>query len=240
MKCQESAAGLICVRGLELTQTPASCFVFVVVALAMRRSSFPLRLHSVRVRHRGQVRRGLGRDLPRPDPGAGARLRKPEHGRPVLHAAATVRHFRLAQLGCRPVRVRGWKESGRSNIGCTKRLRALSPQRFCARSDSHTDSIALHVWFLFSLPQESSSESINSYYALGLLGQALQDSAMESLGRALMTLEIQGTKSYWHSTKLETVYPEIYAENKWCVCELRCAGMRVAVERVAHAPSPGV
>ena len=64
------------------------------------------------------------------------------------------------------------------------------------------------------LPQESSSESINSYYALGLLGQALQDPAMESLGRALMTLEIQGTKSYWHSTKLETVYPEVYAENK--------------------------
>ena len=82
------------------------------------------------------------------------------------------------------------------------------------------------------LPQESSSESINSYYALGLLGQALQDPAMESLGRALMTLEIQGTKSYWHSTKLETVYPEVYAENKWFV-----RGGEMRLRRVVPARS---
>lgn len=113
----------------------------------------------------------------------------------------------------------GRNQVGSTNIGCTQEAAYR-----CRRSQSvheltiHTglDCLFFHLP-LYVILQESSSESINSYYAMGLLGQSLQDPAMESLGRALMTLEIQGTKSYWHSTKADTVYPEVYAENKWFV-----------------------
>ncbi len=83
--------------------------------------------------------------------------------------------------------------------------------------DSHSWASGLFV-FADGRNQESSSESINAYYALSLLGVSLKEPAMESLGRALMTLEVLGTNTYWHSTKAKSVYPEIYAQNK-------CVGM---------------
>ena len=46
--------------------------------------------------------------------------------------------------------------------------------------------------------QESSSESINAYYALQLLGIAMNDDNMRDVGRVLLALETLGANTYWY------------------------------------------
>lgn len=84
--------------------------------------------------------------------------------------------------------------------------------------DGHSWAAGLFV-FADGRNQESSSEAINAYYALMLLGSSLGNSNMEAFGRMLMTMEIQGARTYWHSQKDKTVYPEVFAKNK-------CIGMK--------------
>ena len=83
--------------------------------------------------------------------------------------------------------------------------------------DSHSWAAGLFV-FADGRNQESSSEAINAYYALSLLGVALDHAPLRQWGRMLATLETQGAKWYWHSTAEQSVYPSVYAANK-------CVGM---------------
>ncbi|ETV98521.1 hypothetical protein, variant [Aphanomyces invadans] len=48
--------------------------------------------------------------------------------------------------------------------------------------------------------QESVSEAINAYYAVYLLGQALEMPMVEKMGRHLMTLEMRAATTYWQTT----------------------------------------
>ena len=84
--------------------------------------------------------------------------------------------------------------------------------------DGHSWAAGLFV-FADGRNQESSSESINGYYAMMLLGSALGDAHISDLGRMLTSLEIYGTLTYWQSRKGHSVYPQVFADNK-------CIGMK--------------
>lgn len=67
----------------------------------------------------------------------------------------------------------------------------------------HKDLYAWHSWAggLFSAAdaknQESTSEAVNGYYAVHLLGLALNDPRISNFGRILMQMEIRSSRKYW-------------------------------------------
>eukprot|EP00466_Bigelowiella_natans_P001297 jgi/Bigna1/89412/estExt_fgenesh1_pg.C_490008 len=79
----------------------------------------------------------------------------------------------------------------------------------------HFDFYECHSWAsgLFKMPdgreQESSSEAVNAYYAVSLLGSVLGDTQMRDYGRMLCALETLASRSYWHipGVVLETYFP---------------------------------
>ena len=62
--------------------------------------------------------------------------------------------------------------------------------------------------------QESSSEAVNAYYAVSLLGLALHDAALANWGRALLGMEIIAVQKFWQMADT-TVYPAAYAANRF-------------------------
>ncbi len=81
------------------------------------------------------------------------------------------------------------------------------------------DWFTWHSWagglFVFgdNRNQESTSESINSYYAISLLGNVLNNKYIGDFGRMLNTMEIVSTKKYWQMPSYNTVYPEPFRSN---------------------------
>ena len=132
----------------------------------------------------------------------------------IVYGCAVVGHFDA-----------GWLSSYREEVVALVRDyanpsaddRAFTRFRHFDIFDSHSWAAGLFV-FADGRNQESSSEAINSYYAMSLLGRVLQDKNMQDLGAMLMVLETQGAKWYWHSTTKQSVYPPVYAANK-------CVGM---------------
>jgi endo-1,3(4)-beta-glucanase len=85
----------------------------------------------------------------------------------------------------------------------------------------HVDAFDGHSWasgivgdFGDNRNQESSSEAINSYYGLMLLGKALGNANMEATGLTLYTLEVHAVNLYWHMTSTKSIYPPIFSLNK--------------------------
>jgi endo-1,3(4)-beta-glucanase len=84
----------------------------------------------------------------------------------------------------------------------------------------HMDFFESHAWagglfpFADGRNQESTSEAVNAWYGLALLGRALGDANVEHVGRMLTTLEIQGAKAYWQITSAGGVYAEPFAQKK--------------------------
>jgi endo-1,3(4)-beta-glucanase len=62
--------------------------------------------------------------------------------------------------------------------------------------------------------QESISEAINAYYGVYLLGKALGVAPIEKIGHLLMTLEMRAAKTYWQMPKKNSIYEELYSQNK--------------------------
>lgn len=62
--------------------------------------------------------------------------------------------------------------------------------------------------------QESTSEAVNAWYGLALLGRALGDANVENVGRVLATLEIQGAQRYWQVRASDSVYRAPFSERK--------------------------
>jgi endo-1,3(4)-beta-glucanase len=83
----------------------------------------------------------------------------------------------------------------------------------------HTDVFDGHSWAngLFSNPSgrnsESSSEAINAYASIALLGRAMGDVELAFLGDALTSLEVTGVKKYWHMTPERSAFGEEFASN---------------------------
>lgn len=83
----------------------------------------------------------------------------------------------------------------------------------------HKDWYEGHSWatglitYVTGKSQESSSEAVNAYYAVALLGVALDDADLRDFGRLLMATEITGVQRYWHMQNSE-VYDPVFAANK--------------------------
>ncbi|KAJ1971361.1 hypothetical protein H4R35_005306, partial [Dimargaris xerosporica] len=84
----------------------------------------------------------------------------------------------------------------------------------------HMDLFDGHSWASGIIPfadgrnQESTSESLNAYYAMYLLGLIMDDPVITLIGNALTTMEIQATQFYWHMTTQRSVYEPQFAANK--------------------------
>ena len=61
--------------------------------------------------------------------------------------------------------------------------------------------------------QESTSEAINGYYGVHLLGVALGDNDMRDFGRLLLAMEIRSARKYWHIEDT-SIYPADFAPNR--------------------------
>jgi endo-1,3(4)-beta-glucanase len=89
----------------------------------------------------------------------------------------------------------------------------------------HMDFFRGHSWAsgLSEYPdipdQESTSEAVNAWYGLRLLGQAAGDTRMSDLGRLLLALEIDAAQVYWQIPVTSTIYPASFAQNR-CVGRL--------------------
>ena len=62
--------------------------------------------------------------------------------------------------------------------------------------------------------QESTSESVNGWYAIYLWGLARGDARVRDLGRLMTSLEIRAAWSYWQMTNGESNFPAPFSNNK--------------------------
>jgi len=86
----------------------------------------------------------------------------------------------------------------------------------------HMDFFRGHSWaaglseFADGQNQESTSEAVNAWHGLQLLGLAIGDARMSDLGRVLLALEIDSARTYWQIPAASTVYNDPFAQNR-CV-----------------------
>jgi endo-1,3(4)-beta-glucanase len=84
----------------------------------------------------------------------------------------------------------------------------------------HMDFFRGHSWaaglseFFEGQNQESTSEAVNAWYALDLLGLAIGDTRMRDLGRVLLALEIDAARTYWQIPLASTIYQDPFAKNR--------------------------
>jgi endo-1,3(4)-beta-glucanase len=81
------------------------------------------------------------------------------------------------------------------------------------------DWFAFHSWtnglipFVDNRNQESTSEAINSYYAVALLGYVINNQYLADFGRLMTAMEIIGAKTYWHMPSYSNIYPPGFKAN---------------------------
>ncbi|KAL9647398.1 hypothetical protein ABK040_006761 [Willaertia magna] len=70
--------------------------------------------------------------------------------------------------------------------------------------------------FELSRNQESTSESVNAYYAMYLYGKVIGEDDIAQMGRILLAQEIRSAKTYWQITKNSVIYnyAPSFAEHK--------------------------
>lgn len=84
----------------------------------------------------------------------------------------------------------------------------------------HMDWYEGHAWaaglfdFADGRNQESTSEAVNAWYGLQLLGRALGDRNLENVGRVLLATEIRGAQRYWQVDSSDGVYDAPFSDNK--------------------------
>ena len=61
--------------------------------------------------------------------------------------------------------------------------------------------------------QESTSEAVNAWYGLRLLGLATGDVRMSELGRVLLALEVDSARTYWQVPTASVVYGDPFKQN---------------------------
>ena len=84
----------------------------------------------------------------------------------------------------------------------------------------HKDWYMGHSWasgivsFSSGNNMESTSESVNSYYALMLLGDVLGDEQLYQFGQVMTATEIRSAQKYWQIKESSEVYPAPFKNNK--------------------------
>ncbi|WP_437503062.1 glycosyl hydrolase [Sorangium sp. So ce1099] len=61
--------------------------------------------------------------------------------------------------------------------------------------------------------QESTSEAVNAWYGVQLLGEALGDEDVTNIGRVLLAVETASAQTYWQIRSDSTIYPEPFKKN---------------------------
>jgi endo-1,3(4)-beta-glucanase len=84
------------------------------------------------------------------------------------------------------------------------------------RGHSWASGLAENPW---GRDQESSSEAVNAWYGLQLLGVATGDARMRDLGRLLLALELDSARTYWQVSSPSAIYQDPFAQNR-CVGKL--------------------
>ena len=79
--------------------------------------------------------------------------------------------------------------------------------------DGHAWASGLHA-FNDGKNQESTSESVNGWYAIYLYGMATSNDRVKNLGRLMTALEIRAAWRYWQMTSSDSVYPPPFSNNK--------------------------
>jgi endo-1,3(4)-beta-glucanase len=64
--------------------------------------------------------------------------------------------------------------------------------------------------------QESTSEAVNAWHGLQLLGLSIGDARISDLGRVLLALEVDSARTYWQIPAASTVYQDPFAQSR-CV-----------------------
>ena len=62
--------------------------------------------------------------------------------------------------------------------------------------------------------QESTSESVNAWYAVSLYGLAIGNDRIRDLGRLALATEIRSTQLYWQINDADDIYPSPFADRK--------------------------
>ena len=62
--------------------------------------------------------------------------------------------------------------------------------------------------------QESTSESVNGWYAIYLYGLTTGNERLKDLGRLTLALEIRAAWKYWQMTSSDSVFPAPFSDNK--------------------------
>eukprot|EP00850_Spirogloea_muscicola_P018117 SM000162S02395 [mRNA] locus=s162:244011:248305:- [translate_table: standard] len=82
----------------------------------------------------------------------------------------------------------------------------------------HFDFFVLHSWasglveFMDGRNQESTSEAVNAYYAVSLVGMAYGDLTLLNLGLTLTGFESRAAQAYWHIPDNSTLYDAVYTQ----------------------------
>ncbi|KAJ1624769.1 glycosyl hydrolase family 81-domain-containing protein, partial [Pavlovales sp. CCMP2436] len=91
------------------------------------------------------------------------------------------------------------------------RERLLLPARDIANpvNDGSFPAARHKDWHVF----ESSSEAVNGYYGVALLGEALGDRALAQMGSVLLATEVHAAKTYYHVPTGSDIYPQAMQQN---------------------------
>ena len=92
----------------------------------------------------------------------------------------------------------------------------------------HKDFFNWHSWaagmyeFGDNRNQESSSEALNAYYGVYLIGEALGRTDIKNYGNLLLIMELRAVRKYYHIPSSSDIYPAVFAQNKmvgvlWCL-----------------------
>jgi len=84
----------------------------------------------------------------------------------------------------------------------------------------HMDFYIGHSWaggvyrsFANGRNQESTSEAVNCWYAIALLGDATGDKALYEVGMTLLAMEVHGAQTYWQNINGTSHYDPVFADN---------------------------
>ena len=80
--------------------------------------------------------------------------------------------------------------------------------------DGHAWASGLFVFDGLGKNQESTSESVNGWYAIYLYGLARENTRLADLGRLMTALEIRAAHDYWQMTLDSTNFPAQFSANK--------------------------
>ena len=89
----------------------------------------------------------------------------------------------------------------------------------------HMDFFRSHSWAsglfnnAYGRDQESTSEAVNAWYGMQLLGLAMGDARMSEIGRLLLALELDGARTYWQIPNSSAIYGDPFRQNM-CVGRL--------------------